>query len=77
MPASVHVLPTFKPDPDVIAVFERLLEQAKSGELTGGLVLAQDTVGGVTYEVVGIADRFKVLGFLTLATSQLAHPLSK
>lgn len=53
-------------DPDIVRFLEDELANAKAGKTTGILVLVQDPEG-VAYRVVGIKDRFEILGWLSHA----------
>lgn len=57
-------------DPDVVRFIEQVLERAKAGEISGVLMLSQDTEG-VAYGIAGIKDRFTVLGWLSHAMHKL------
>lgn len=59
-----------KPDLEIVARLEELLARAKSGEDFGFLILTQDK-SGITYNVAGVRDRYKVLGWLSHAMYKL------
>ena len=52
-----------KPDPDVIAGLERALENAKTGN-TFGILLIEKTPAAATWTCAGIPDRFEITGYL-------------
>lgn len=51
-------------DAELVQHLEEALAEAKSGEMTGVLMLAQEPDGTCSYSVVGIHDRFRVTGYL-------------
>lgn len=59
-----------KPVPDVIKFLELALEEAKSGAITGVLILTQNQ-NVVRYSQTGIKDRFTTLGLLYHAMHKL------
>ena len=61
------------PDPvsDVVKFLEQALADAQSGELTGIVLLDQMRNGKVGYATAGIADRYKVSGYLFHALHKL------
>jgi hypothetical protein len=69
MMAQIHQLR--RPvDPDVVEYLQRALDEAKAGEITGVMILAQDP-DGVRYGLAGIKDRFAVIGWLSHAMHKL------
>jgi hypothetical protein len=56
--------------PEVVEFLEAVLERARAGELTGVLILAQDSKG-LSYSVAGINDRYVVTGWLMHAIVKL------
>jgi 1,4-dihydroxy-2-naphthoyl-CoA synthase len=60
-----------KPNADVVEFLERILQQARAGELVGTIILTQGTDGHLHYAVAGIHDRFQVTGWLFNALVKL------
>lgn len=58
-------------DRDLVAFLEEALENARSGELTGILLVDQMRDGKVGYATAGITDRYKVAGYLFHALHKL------
>lgn len=53
-----------KQDPDVIVYLEEILARARTGEITGVMIMAQDGKG-VAFRHAGLKDRFELLGWLS------------
>ena len=61
-------------DPDVVAILEQALEDAKNGEVSGVLLLEQRP-GGSRYHLAGIEDRFAQTGYLYHVLHRLQYDL--
>lgn len=74
MTASLKVLhtpaATDKANPDVIDLLEAALVKARSGEVTGVVILLRDDSGLGHYHA-GIDDRFEAIGYLHHAIHKL------
>lgn len=57
-------------DPDVVRLLEEALVDARSGNMTGVMLLKQDPEG-IAYATAGVEDRFAVLGWLSHAMHRL------
>lgn len=58
-------------DPDVVVFLEETLAKAKTGEVSGVLLVEQDRQGGVAYSVAGVTNRYMVSGLLFHALHKL------
>lgn len=58
-------------NPDVVKFLEEALVDAKSGELTGIVLIDQTRDGKVGYATAGVTDRYKVAGYLFHALHKL------
>lgn len=58
----VAIKPTV--DDELVEMLEKTLAEAKDGEISAVMLLAQDC-NGVRYRLYGIKDRFQVLGWLS------------
>lgn len=59
-------------DPAVVEFLESALDKAKSGEVSG-IVLVERTATDLIYSSVGIPDRWLAVGVLTHAIHKLLH----
>ncbi len=70
--SNVVLLDTKRPVvAEVVKYLEETLAQAKAGDITGVLIVTEDTERGVAYCVAGIGDRMKVLGTMSHAMYKL------
>jgi hypothetical protein len=66
----VRIIPPLSSDPDLVRVLEEALARARSGELTGVLLLEQLS-NNCRYSIVGLRGRFEKLGMLAHAMHKL------
>lgn len=76
LPANLQIIPTVKSvrPPEIVTVLQKLLEQARSGEITGLAGMALDEDGNVTPIDTGTADCYQVAGLLFYQILQLLAP---
>lgn len=60
-----------QPNKDLVEQLTLMLAEAKAGEMTGIAAISVITTGAGRYHIIGIDDRWKLLGF----AHHLAHEL--